>query len=661
VAGCTAATKTPVVSARPVTVQRGNLDVTVSVDGNLNMPQAFDLHFGAPGNVLNINVKEGDIVKAGTILATLDDTSQALAIKTANNKVQTDLSNLYETVPRLPQFRTNYYIPTAIVTTPINTVSAVTMFNTDIPAPPSIGSVTTTINTTTGVTSDLTVTTTIGFQTVQAAIGAVAGTTQVTTTVNATQTVTKLAAPEGVHNEINYPSYYPTGTILDGYYWYQQDMGTAQQLFQSENYTEASSELSIASADLQSVIMMINDAINNPQSGLGNTAPVVNDQNITYMDIMGQDSGAGFYIQALRKDVDQIKQSQADISTTIDLISQKKYDEATAQYQVALAGMAPIGTIVYTNYNILNVPDDTTVYGKDLSVSFFNAAEDKMNAAATGMEKDGLNSPDLETNLRIAEHYMLLSNAILGVNDYVLQHGLSMKNQAQYNVNLANDLVALKDCNKNFLNTVILAPFDGIVVAVNLKTNDVLSAIDYASKGDIQMVDTSQIEFKGLVDEIDITKIKPGQNASITVDAVPNKTFTGKVSFISPYGTADSSGVVHFNVTILLDPTDVALKGMLTSTADIAVSTAENALILPLTAITTAKDGSSSVTVITSDNKTEKRPVTLGMQNAQSAVVLTGVNQGDRVIIQESAAGAPTTTRPQGAPGGGGGGAPPGR
>ncbi|MGD0855375.1 MAG: HlyD family efflux transporter periplasmic adaptor subunit [Dehalococcoidia bacterium] len=609
VAGCTAATKTPVVSARPVTVQQGNLDVTVSVDGNLNMPQAFDLHFGAPGNVLNINVKEGDIVKAGTILATLDDTMQALAIKTANNKVQTDLSNLYETVPRLPQFRASYYLPYD-PTSPAFEADVVIPF----PDP-----------------------------------------------TNPSNTL-YMASPKGIHNEPVYTDYYPTGTILDGYYWYQQEMGTAQQLFQSENYTEASSELSIASADLESVIMMINDAINNPQSGLGNTAPVVNDQNITYMDIMGQDSGAGFYIQALRKDVDQIKQSQADISTTLDLISQKKFDEAAAQYQVALAGMAPIGTIVYTNYNILKIPDDTTVYGKDLSVSFFNAAEDKMNAAATGMEKGGLNSADLETNLRIAEHYMMLSNAILGVNDYVLQHGLSMKNQAQYNVNLANDLVALKDCNKNFLNTVILAPFDGIVVAVNLKTNDVLSAIDYASKGDIQMVDTSQIEFKGLVDEIDITKIKAGQNASITVDAVPNKTFTGKVSFISPYGTADSNGVVHFNVTILLDPTDVALKGMLTATADIAVSTAENALILPLTAITTAKDGTSSVTIITSDNKTEKRPVTLGMQNAQSAVILTGVNAGDRVIIQESAAGAPTTTRPQGAPGGGGGGgAQPGR
>ncbi len=592
-AGCTAAVKAPTTSTRTIPVQRGNLDVTVSVDGNLNMPQAFDLHFGAPGNVLNINVKEGDIVKAGTILATLDDTAQALAIKTANNKVQTDLSKLYETVPRLPQFPARRYLMVTID-----------------PSDPS-----------------------------------------------------KLIYwyDPSVHDNPVYSSYYPTGTILDGYAWYREEINTSQQLFLSENYTGASTELNVALADLESITMMIEDTINNPDSGLGNMAPVVNDQNIDYMEAMQQDpSGAGFYIQVLRKDIDQIKQAQADIQKARDLLSEKKYDEAAAQYQVVLAGIQPIGHIVYTNYNIIDLPNDTNVYGKDLSIRFFNSAEARLNEASAGLAKDGLKSPDLETNLRIAEHYMMLSNAVLGTNDYVLQHGLSMQNQQQYNVDLANDLVALKDSNNEFLKTVILAPVDGIVYAVNLKPNDVLSQVDFASKdtNDIKVVDTSQFQFKGLVDEIDITKIKAGQNASITVDAVPNKTFTGKVSFISPYGTPDTSSVVRFNITVLLDPTDIPLKGLLTSTAEIAVTSVQNALVLPLTAINTAKDGSTSVTVITSDNKTEKMPVTLGLQNQVSATILTGLNEGDRVVIQESAAGAPTTTRPNFGPGGGGG--PPG-
>ena len=196
-----------------------------------------------------------------------------------------------------------------------------------------------------------------------------------------------------------------------------------------------------------------------------------------------------------------------------------------------------------------------------------------------------------------------------------------------------------------------------------MKKNDVLSQQDYSSKGTIQIVDTSQIKFQGTVDEIDIMKIKAGQKAAISVDAIPNKTFTGKVSFISPFGAADTSNVVKFNVTILLDPTDIDLKGGLTATADVGISTVANALIVPLSAVTTTGT-SSFVTVATGDKgQTEKRPVTIGIQNQQYVQILQGLNEGDKVIIIDKASGAPVSTT-MGPPGGGppsGGGRPPDR
>jgi RND family efflux transporter MFP subunit len=253
---------------------------------------------------------------------------------------------------------------------------------------------------------------------------------------------------------------------------------------------------------------------------------------------------------------------------------------------------------------------------------------------------------------------MQICNSILGSNHYVLQHGLSLKNEQQYQIDLAKALVGLGNSKDNFLKTAILAPFDGIVVSVGVKKNDVLSAMDYSSKTAVQLVDTSQIKFQGQVDEIDIMKIKTGQKATISVDAVPNKTFTGTVSFISPYGTADTNNVVKFPVTIKLDPTDVALKGGLTATADIAISSAANTLLVPLSAVTTTSAGSFVTVVDEATGKQEKREVTLGSQNLQFAEVLSGLKEGDKIVVEEKVTGAPVVT---GFPTGRGGGPPPSR
>jgi multidrug efflux pump subunit AcrA (membrane-fusion protein) len=91
----------------------------------------------------------------------------------------------------------------------------------------------------------------------------------------------------------------------------------------------------------------------------------------------------------------------------------------------------------------------------------------------------------------------------------------------------------------------------------------------------------------------------------------------------------------------LLDPTDVALKGGLTATADIAISSVANALLVPLSAVTTTSAGSFVAVVDETTGKQEKREVTLGNKNLQFAEVLSGLKEGDKVIIVEEAKAAP--------------------
>lgn len=182
------------------------------------------------------------------------------------------------------------------------------------------------------------------------------------------------------------------------------------------------------------------------------------------------------------------------------------------------------------------------------------------------------------------------------------------------------------------MNTAIIAPSDGAVVSVNLKKSSVLSAQTYSSTTAIQLVDTNSIRFEGKVDEIDIMKVQRGQKVTITLDAIPNKVFTGTVKFVSPFGT-QSGNVIKFAVTIQLDPTDVEVRGGLSATADISIYSAKDVLLVPVSVIRETREGPVVAVVNPTTGQPEYKPVTLGPQTFQYAEVLSGLKEGDKVTI----------------------------
>jgi multidrug efflux pump subunit AcrA (membrane-fusion protein) len=522
-------------------------------------------------------------------------------VKLANNAVQLSLSTLYETVPRLPQFPGVYYklYPES---DPLK-----------IFAPGKI--------------------------------------------IYDKSGNPVMASEAGVHDNPVYMMYYPNATILSSYAWAQDEVARAHELYKTDSYGAAASELYVASADLEACIKILEDTINNPESGLGNTAPFVNDSNYVAFSIQNDNSFAAYYIQELRAEVASLRQAQSDIQNVYSLINQGKYEEARPLLSTTLETVDQTAREVIENVNRLKLPNDTTIYGRDISLYFYDMAAERLDAAIAGIGKGGLFSSEMNDNLRIARHYMELCNGIMGSNDYVLQHGLSLKAEQNAKIDLASKLVNQDTTQNDYLNTFIWAPIDGTVVSVGVKEKDVLSSKNNTSTNAIVLVNTRYIEFWGSVDEIDIMKIKVGQKATISVDAVPDKTFTGMVSFISPKGTQDANKVVKYSVRVKLDPTDVALKGKLTATADIGIATVENALLIPLSAVTTSGAVSTATVISGEKGQPEKRNVTLGAQNQQYVQVIEGLDDGDTVIIVDKASGAPVSTT-MGPPGGG---PPPGR
>ena len=163
----------------------------------------------------------------------------------------------------------------------------------------------------------------------------------------------------------------------------------------------------------------------------------------------------------------------------------------------------------------------------------------------------------------------------------------------------------------------------------------------------------NQLSILAQVNEVDIPKIKVGQQATVTLDAFPNETFVGKVVSVDSVGTI-SSGVVTYNVYIsLISPPSSVKSGMSASVA-IQTARADNVLTVPSAAIQTS-NGSSYVRVL-KNGKVSDVAVTTGISDDTNTEVTSGLSAGDVVITGTNATTSSSTSSPFGGGFGGRGG-----
>lgn len=125
----------------------------------------------------------------------------------------------------------------------------------------------------------------------------------------------------------------------------------------------------------------------------------------------------------------------------------------------------------------------------------------------------------------------------------------------------------------------IVAPIDGTVTVADVKAGDQVQARLTA----FTIVNYNKLEVSISADELDITKIKVGQSANVSIEALSGQKITGKVSEISKDGTS-SNGVATFPVIVTLDQTENVLPGM-SADVDIVIQQKDNALIVPVDAV----------------------------------------------------------------------------
>jgi HlyD family secretion protein len=252
---------------------------------------------------------------------------------------------------------------------------------------------------------------------------------------------------------------------------------------------------------------------------------------------------------------------------------------------------------------------------------------------AQGMAKEGVVSAsaldDAQKNYELALNKQNVAKAQL----QVLQAKIG---QAQGQV--SQDRANLKQLEEQLSYTTIESPLDGIVLSRDVQIGDAVSSIlVLGSTATLVMTlgDTSEVYVKGKVDESDIGKVYLGQPARIKVESFKDKTFTGKVTKISPMGV-EKDNVTTFEVRVSINNPEGMLKAMMTANAEIILDEHKNVLQIPEGAIIYDKDKNASVEVpeLKAKDGKKKVAVNIGISNGAKTELLKGLKEGDQVVLQ---------------------------
>lgn len=184
----------------------------------------------------------------------------------------------------------------------------------------------------------------------------------------------------------------------------------------------------------------------------------------------------------------------------------------------------------------------------------------------------------------------------------------------------------------NYTN--VYAPRSGVIMTKLVEEGTVVPAGTAALKegaGLVTIADTSQMFMLADVDESDMAGVKVGNVCEVTASVLPDRKMTGRVVKIFPQGTEVQS-VVRFPVRIKIDNPPPELRPGMTADATIHIAERKNVLVVPDNAITRSK-GKETVEVLIGEQQTEQRDVKAGLSNWEETEILSGLREGEQVVI----------------------------
>ena len=180
--------------------------------------------------------------------------------------------------------------------------------------------------------------------------------------------------------------------------------------------------------------------------------------------------------------------------------------------------------------------------------------------------------------------------------------------------------------------TILAAPFSGVVARITGEVGEYTtpSPPGVPTPPAVDLIDDSCLYVSAPMDEVDAPKIKVGQYARVTLDAMPGEVFEGKVRRIAPYVTEIEKQARTVEIEVDFEqPAKLHLLVGYSADVETIIERRDDILRIPTQAI--RQD--NKVFVLGADNKLEERQLDTGISNWSFTEVISGLNEGDQVLL----------------------------
>ncbi|HEX5963706.1 MAG TPA: efflux RND transporter periplasmic adaptor subunit [Gemmatimonadales bacterium] len=180
------------------------------------------------------------------------------------------------------------------------------------------------------------------------------------------------------------------------------------------------------------------------------------------------------------------------------------------------------------------------------------------------------------------------------------EHEQALLDYANANAEVIRARVALDNARDQLDDTNVRAPINGTIIEKQVERGQVISSPTNDVGGGtvlLKMADLNLVQVRTLVDETDIGKIQPGQRATVTVDAFPNRPFEGTVLKIEPQAQTEQN-VTMFPVLVRIDNKDGLLRPGMNAEVEVHVGRRDDVLSVPNAALRTQRDVGSAAQVL---------------------------------------------------------------